>query len=147
MPIKTLHKIPKVTREHVALILVTLSISIFGVAAVLAINKISTTSRDANADARISKALSVAVIEGAHDNCVKFGNPLRKGLREYFQDQLDRLLHPDPRLLERFDLTAQEARELSAAQIKQYNYDINVRFKDVPCGKVYNVNRAQPRSD
>lgn len=125
MPIKTAKRIPRVTRDHIALVLVCFAMSAFGIVGTFAINHI-----DKQTEAAVNTATIVEV-------CKKYNAPLRTGLREFFESELERTEHPDPKLLEQFGLTVQEAKELSEERIEQLRYDINVRFKEVPCEKAY----------
>jgi len=125
LPVKTARKIPRVTRDHIALALVCLGLGAFGAGGTVAIDRLATETENS-----VDK-------QTLEESCEEFGNTLREGLREFFADELERAEHPDPRLIEQFGLTVQEAKELSAERIGQLKYNINVRFKDVPCGKVY----------
>lgn len=143
MPIKTLKRIPHVTRDRIAIALVCLSFGAFGAAASIGINKLSDTTEVAQVEAESAKVVAKATANGAKQSCERFGNPLRKGLRDYFEDQLHQTEHPDPHLLERLNITPQEARELSQHSIHQLKYDINVRFADVPCDTQYSVPKTK----
>lgn len=125
MPVKTIKRIPAVTRDHAALVLTCVGLSAFGGVVAVAVNAVSE-----QADNSVKKSTLEA-------NCEEFGNPLREGLRAYFREQLQNVKNPDPKVLARFGLTKEEALELSAENIEQLEHNINVRFAPVPCSQVY----------
>lgn len=116
---------PHVARDKIAIALVCLGFGAFGAGGTLALNQLSKAS---------DEAVTTSTLE---ESCERFGNPLREGLREFFEQELERAEHPDPKVLEQFGLTTEEAKELSAKRIAELKFNINVRFKEVPCDTIY----------
>jgi hypothetical protein len=116
---------PRVTRDHIALALVCLGLGGFGAAGTILAKELADKQEES-----VSKSTLV-------ETCKKYNNPLREGLRESNEKELDRVENPDPRLVEQFGLTVQEAKELSEDRIGELKYNINVRFKEVPCEGTY----------
>lgn len=125
MPVKTLKKIPHVTRDKIALILVCIGFSAFGAGGVAAL-----THLDEAASEKVGKA-------AAEESCEKFGNTLRLGLREYFNSEIKE--NEQIALFEKFfpDVPRPQLEAALQKQNARLRYNVKVRFKDVPCDSAY----------
>jgi hypothetical protein len=64
--------------------------------------------------------------------CEQSGNPLRLGLREEKEDELQETEHPRKKVLEALHLTVQQAIELSEPKIRILKRDID-RYAPINC--------------
>lgn len=69
-------------------------------------------------------------------NCEKNGNPLREGLKEEKEDELDETEHPKPKLLKALHITRAQAIDLSQPKIRTLKKNIE-RYAPVDCKAQY----------
>lgn len=75
--------------------------------------------------------------DGLVASCEKNGNPLREGLQEEKEADIEEAEHPPPAILEVLHITAERAIALARPKIRKLRRDVRTRYAPVDCASLY----------